>query len=139
MIVLRILRYHTPPAIEFDTLASLAYSNLPVRSRNGLEPSARILANRKRRLRTMIDELVGLGIVVRDEEGSSLLLAAPSPDGRVGGGNGNPPPPGNNAGGDGDGDGDGNGLGQVLAHPILFAYSDDDFDQALDNALERFQ
>lgn len=37
-----------------------------------------------------------------------------------------------------DGDDGGGGLGEVLSHPILFAYSDDAFDDALERALTRF-
>ncbi|WP_133117872.1 hypothetical protein [Burkholderia ubonensis] len=138
--MLRVLRYRTPAGIPFDELVHLAYSNLPSRSRDGDEPSVRTQIMRLRHARMILDELMGLGIVVERGENGLLALAASIPDERIDGGNGNRPPPGNDAGaGDGDGDDGGSGLGQVLAHPILFAYSDEDFDQALDNALERFE
>lgn len=135
--LLRVLRYRTPAGIPFDELVRLAYSNLPSRSQDGGKPSVRAHKTHLRHARMIIDELMGLGIVVERGENGLLELATPIPDERIDGGNGNPPPPGNDAG-DGEGGG-GSGLEQVLAHPILFAYSDEDFDQALDNALERFE
>ncbi|MFA8326197.1 hypothetical protein ACEPT7_06550 [Burkholderia ubonensis] len=136
--LLRVLRYRTPAGIPFDELVRLAYSNLPSRSQDGDEPSVRVHSTRRRRVRMILDELMELGIIVERGENGLLALATPIPGERIDGGSGNPPPPGNDAGA-GDGDDGGGGLGQVLAHPILFAYSDEDFDQALDNALERFE
>ncbi|KUZ76491.1 hypothetical protein WI38_09350 [Burkholderia ubonensis] len=136
--LLRVLRYRTPAGIPFDELVRLAYSNLPSRSQDGDEPSVRVHSTRRRHARMILDELMELGIIVERGENGLLALATPIPGERIDGGSGNPPPPGNDAGA-GDGDDGGSGLGQVLAHPILFAYSDEDFDQALDNALERFE
>jgi len=49
-----------------------------------------------------------------------------------------PPPPG---GPDRDGQGPpgGSGLGEVLAHPILFAYVPEDLEQTIDDALESYE
>ncbi len=89
-----------------------------------------------------------LGMAALDE-----LSSTPPPDkppvtrrsggpGRRGGGNrggdgGDLPPPGGTAAGDDDGD-DPNGIQEVLEHPILFAYSDEDFDEVLARALQRY-
>ncbi|MBJ7312224.1 hypothetical protein ACFOLJ_20855 [Rugamonas sp. CCM 8940] len=81
----------------------------------------------ERKLAPLMQELADLKVIWLND-GVVALGAAPP-------GNQPPGPP---DGGAGDGDG-GSGLGEVLAHPILFAYSEEDLDLTLDAALEEFE
>lgn len=80
---------------------------------------------------TLLHDLVELGWLVVGEGRDSLLyrIAMP-PSGAM------PPPEPPRAGGDGDPPEGGSGMAEVLAHPILFAYPPEAFEEALTRALE---
>lgn len=100
---------------------------LPVKRFAGDRNDPDACAALAQKLAPLMAELAELGVIWLND-GVAALGAAPP---------GNPPP-GPADGGAGDGAG-GSGLGQVLAHPILFAYSEEDLDLTLDAALEAFE
>jgi hypothetical protein len=87
---------------------------------------------------TRVDGLIRLG-VLESYRGAIRLSAGivPLEPGDFGDGDMPPPPPTSvSRPADGDDDGAGAGLGEVLAHPLLFALDDRDFDALLDDCLD---
>lgn len=104
----------------------------------------RALKNRRPSISALqppIDHRMGtasLGSDLRSPRTSSIRSvgsASPPANSAGGRGGGDDPPGGGNGGANGD---EGDGLREVLAHKVLFAYDEVDFDAALDRALQRF-
>ena len=85
-------------------------------------------------VRECLEDLARAGLVVGEahKDGVTRWIMVPRWPGRDGGGNSDEGPPRVRDGGDGDGGG--GGIGEVLAHPRLFALDVDDFDALLKRA-----
>ena len=92
----------------------------------GGEAAEQYLAHLAERFAPRLAELAQLRVI--DAASDGYMLAAVPPAG---------PPPDNPAGGGGDGEGR-SGLAEVLAHPVLFSYFEEDLDESIDNALQLF-
>ena len=132
--VLRVLRHTPHQSLEQITEALFRPDSeaAPVRRLDTWDAPDSAYGN----VQTVLDELVQLGFVIEENlDGKHIYLAAKKDSGDGGGDRARPPSNGN-------GNGfqfDGSGIGEVLAHPVLFSYGDEEFDSVLSRALQRYQ
>ena len=133
--VLRVLRNRPPQSLEqiTDALFRPNSEAAPVRLLDTWSAPNSAYGN----VQGVLDELIELGFVLTRESDGKLVYLASGKEASDGGGDRARPP----SGGNGSGNNfsfDGSGIGEVLAHPVLFSYSDDELNSALSRALQRY-